>query len=92
MTPRLSILVGAPGAEHEYELTVAWGRPPAKDSVVAIRSVAVDVTALESEKLIFRPLLTAVKMAIGQDDVAVPETVPGDQFDILVAKGLELGR
>ena len=29
--------MGAAGAEHVYELTVACGRPPAKERVVAIR-------------------------------------------------------
>jgi hypothetical protein len=77
------MVVGAAGAEHVYELMVACGRPPAKDRVVAIRSVELDVTALESEKLIFCPLLTLLNIAIGHDDVAVLDTVPGVHLDIL---------
>jgi hypothetical protein len=87
VTPRLSIVVGAAGAEHVYEFTVACGRPPAKESVVAMRSVAVDNIALDKEKLIFCPLFTPLNIAMGQDEVAVLETVPGDHWDILCSVG-----
>jgi hypothetical protein len=87
VTPRESIFVGAAGAEHTKLLTVAWGLPPANDNVVAIRIVAVADIALESEKLIFCPLLTDMNIAIGHDPVAVEETVPGDQLDILLSEG-----
>ncbi len=40
-------------------------------------------TALESEKLIFCPLLTLWNIAMGHEEAAVLETVPGDQLDIL---------
>ena len=83
MTPRLSIFEGADGAGQLYPLTIGWGRPPEKDSVVAILNVAVRETALLRENVIFWALLTALKMAIGNDDVAVDATVPGFQFAIL---------
>jgi len=55
-----------------------------------MRSVAVDDIALDKEKLIFCPLFTPLKIAMGQDEVAVLETVPGDQLDILFAVGEDL--
>jgi hypothetical protein len=66
-----------------YPLTVAWGLAPANASVVAMRKVAVTLIALESENVIFWPLLTLANIAIGQEDVAVELTVPGLQLDIL---------
>jgi hypothetical protein len=77
VTPRLSIVVGAAGAAHVYELTVAWGRPPAKESVVAMRRVEDELSAEERLKLIFCPLLTSLNMAIGHEEVDVLDTVPG---------------
>lgn len=83
VTPRLSIFVGAAGAAHVYPFTIAWGLPPPNDSVVAIRKVVIVLMVLESEKVIFWPLLTDMNIAIGQEEVAVEDTLPGLQFDIL---------
>lgn len=69
---------------------MAWGRPPPADSVVAIRRVEALETALEREKLIFWPLLTALNMAMGQELGELEETVPGVQLDILLVSWVSM--
>lgn len=66
---------------------MAWGRPPAKDRVVAMRSVAVLLIAEDSEKEIFVPELTDLNNAMGQEAVAVLATVPGLHEDMRESEG-----
>lgn len=47
---------------------MTWGRPPAKDRVVPMRSVAAPVCEDDAVNLIVTGLLTDLKIAMGKSD------------------------
>jgi len=67
VTPRESMLVGAAGIDEVKELTVICGRPPAKASVVRMRSVRAPIWDEEAVHLMVVGLLTALNWAIGKE-------------------------
>ena len=63
------------GVGYSPPLTVAWGRPPAKERVVPILRVAAPVWEDVAVNLMVKGELTDLKIAIGNEDTEELSTV-----------------